>query len=111
MKLDYSQRLNLHALMGGQRGSVDDVRFFWKLQDRIALSEEEKKEVNFRFENVSGNQVAMWDVTPIAFRTKEFEFSNDEIERIRKMINEWQPGFSASDRMWLESLIQQVFTA
>jgi len=44
--LDDTQRLNLHALMGAQRCSVDDVRFWWKLQDRIDLSDKELEAIH-----------------------------------------------------------------
>jgi len=105
LHLDHTQRLNLHFLMGSQRGSVDDVRFWWRLQDRIELSEEEKREVNFRTVKVGELDQPMWDLRPELVR--QFEFSTDELNRIEKLLKEWPQGFSANDRRWLEPLLKQ----
>jgi hypothetical protein len=94
--------------MGAQRGSVDDVRAYWKLQDRIDLSEAERKAINFRIQEVNGMQQALWDGDPKA-KPKEFEFAPDEFDRIKKMVREWQPGFlTTADRRWLEPLLGQL---
>jgi len=105
--LDNTQRLNLHALMGAQRGSVDDVRLFWRLQDRIDLSDEEKQAINFRIVEVNGMQQATWEQRPVP--PAEYEFTGDEFARLVKMVKEWQPGFvTTSDRRWLEPLLEQL---
>jgi hypothetical protein len=110
LTLDHTQRLNLHALMGAQRGTVDQVRLFWKLQDRIQLSDPEKQAANFRLQDVNGMQQAVWDLVPANGNLPpvDYEFSDDEIARIRRVFKEWPPGFVASDRRWLEPLLAQL---
>lgn len=107
LRLDQTQRLNLHALMGAQRGSVDDVRLWWRLQDMIWLSEEELKEINYRIVVAGEVEQPRWDLNKhIAVR--DYELTNDEFKRIEKILKEWQPGFVASgDRRWLEPLLAQ----
>jgi hypothetical protein len=106
LTLDYTQRLNLHALIGAQRGSVDDVRLYWKLQDKIELSDEEREKINFRVIDVNGQQQAAWDLVPNA--PVEYEFTAEELSRLSRVIKEWQAGFVAADRRWLEPLLAQL---
>ena len=40
IQLDHIQRLNLHALLGAQRGDVATIRTFWALQDKLVLTTE-----------------------------------------------------------------------
>lgn len=106
--LDHTQRLNLHALMGAQRATLDDLRLLWKLQDRIELSAQEKTSINYRIQQVNGMQQVMWD-TSKALPPAEYEFSDPEFARIQKMMREWQPGFLiGADRQWLEPLMAQL---
>ena|SRR5215471_5091635 len=106
--LDHTQRLNLHALMGAQRCSVDDVRFWWRLQDRIDLSREERTAINFRVQEFNGQQQATWDPDG-SLPPKEYEFTSDEFTRVAKVVKEWQPGFMTTfDRRWLEPLLVQL---
>jgi hypothetical protein len=104
--LDYTQRLNLHALMGQQRAALDDVRTFWRLQDYIGLNEEERKAINYRVEQVGDMQVPRWDIRA-ELSGREFEFTTDEAAKLYKILKEWQAGFVVNDRFWLESLIRQ----
>ena len=108
LSLDHVQRLNLHVLMGMQRASVDEIRVWWRLQDRIELTAEEKKQINYRMERIGQSPVEQptWDLTKrIAHR--DFDFSTDEYDRIQRILKEWQQGFSANDRPWLEPLLEQ----
>ena len=108
LTLDHTMRLNLHALMGAQRGSVDEIRVWWRLQDQIDLTEEEKKEINYRVGTVGEMQAPMWDVNK-SIKARSFEFSDEDYGKIAKVVKEWQPGFLASnDRRWLEPLLAQL---
>src|SRR5215831_19399510 len=108
LSLDHTQRLNLHALMGAQRASVDEVRMWWKLQDRIDLSDEERKQINYRIETLGGMQQPTWDVNK-TLEPREYEFTQDEHQKLEKIIKEWQNGFfAAADRRWLEPLLVQL---
>lgn len=108
LTLDESQRLNLHTILGGQRGTVDDIRLCWRIQDRIALSEEDKQRIAFTVTQSNGNQMASWDVRMM--HANEYDFPPEESARIARAMKEWQPGFGAYDRTWLEPLLAQLDT-
>jgi len=108
--LDSTQRLNLHALMGAQRCSVDEVRIYWKLQDKIDLSDAEKTAIDYKLIGPEGQQQPTWKMNGEA--PKEYEFSKEEFDRIKKVMKEWQQGFMTSpDRRWLEPLLDQFESA
>lgn|SRR5262249_22600851 len=108
LSLDYTQRLNLHALMGAQRVNVDDLRLFWRLQDMIQLTPEEKQAINYRTIQQNGRVEVQWDVIPEG-PFKDYEFAPDEFQRLGKMVREWQPGFLiGADRQWMEPLMAQL---
>ena len=108
LTLDHSQRLNLHALIGAQRASVDEMRLFWKVQDRIDLNDAERDKIGYREEQVNGMQQIVWDVYK-QLPPQEFEFSSDEFKKISKTVKDWQPGYLIkADRRWLEPLLEQL---
>jgi hypothetical protein len=108
LMLDHTQRLNLHALMGQQRANVDEVRIWWRLQDQIDLTAEEKEQINYRIGKIGEMEQPMWDVGK-SLKPRAFEFSEDESKRIERIVKEWQPGFLiAGDRRWLEPLLTQL---
>jgi hypothetical protein len=107
LSLDHTQRLNLHALMGAQRASVDEVRLWWRLQDMIDLSAEEKVKIGYRLERVGEMMQPVWDPVKI-LPVREYELTADEFAKVERIIREWQPGFvAAADRRWLEPLLAQ----
>ena len=108
LSLDYTQRLNLHALIGAQRGSVDELRMWWRLQDRIELSTEEKEAVGFKVIEQNGQSLVQWDAQKTV-PVKEYEFKDDEFQRLGKAVKEWPSGFlTGLDRKWIEPLLQQL---
>lgn len=108
LSLDHTQRLNLHALIGAQRASVDETRLWWKVQDRIDLSDDEKQRIGYRTQLINGMQQVGWDVDK-QLPAKDYEFSADEFTKLNKAIKEWQPGFLIqADRLWLEPLLAQL---
>jgi hypothetical protein len=107
LMLDHQQRLNLHGLMGAQRVSLDEMRMFWKMQDRIDLSDEEKIAVGYRTELLNGQERVIWDVTK-KLEAKGYEFSDAEITRIRKVVEEWPYFMTSTDRAWVEPLLAQL---
>ena len=107
LKLDYTQRLNLHALIGAQRCSVDELRVAWRLQDEIDLTEAEKKKINYRMITVGGQQQPNWEL--VRDEPVEYTFSEEDYARIKKLVMEWQPGFlTTADRLWLQPLLEQL---
>jgi hypothetical protein len=112
LSLNHAQRINLHALLGAQRGpTLDDTRAFWRLQDMIDLTAEEKKLIDYKVVPLQGAGVSapQWDMVKSGQVTpRSFEFTSDQATRIERAIKEWQPGFFASmDRAWLEPLLAQ----
>jgi hypothetical protein len=108
LTLDYTQRLNLHALMGAQRVNVDELRLYWRLQDMIELTAKEKLLINYRTFQQNGQQQVQWDMGRDVL-PQDYEFAPDEIQRIARMVREWQPGFlPGADRQWIEPLLTQL---
>jgi hypothetical protein len=107
--LDHTQRLNLHALMGAQRASLDELRMLWRLQDRIDLTEKEKAAISYKVVPLAGGgQQASWDLTK-SLAPEPYEFNEQETARIMKVLKEWQPGYLiGADRNWLEPLLIQI---
>lgn len=103
--LDHTQRLNVHAVLGAQRGSVDEIRAIWKLQDRIDLSAKEREAINYRSVPVNGMQQTFWDITNDP--PKEFELTTDEFARINAAVKSFGMA-SGNDRRWLEPLLSQL---
>ena len=54
IQLNHVQRLNLHALLGAQRGDVATIRALWALQDMLALTPEEEQAIELKREFVAG---------------------------------------------------------
>ena len=106
LKLDYTQRLNLHALIGAQRCNVDELRTCWRLQDEIDLTDAEKKKINYRMVRVGDQATPVWDL--VDNEPVEYNFSDDDFARLKKLVKEWQPGFlTTADRQWLSPLLDQ----
>jgi len=106
--LDHTQRLNLHALIGAQRATVDDMRMYWRVQDTIDLSNEEREIIGYQVREQNGQRQIAWESTR-GLAPKEFEFTSDEIQKLHNMIRTWQSGYMiGADRIWLEPLLGQL---
>lgn len=46
LMLDYTQRLNLHALVSASRADVGLIRAIWAIQGRFAHRPDEKRQFN-----------------------------------------------------------------
>src|SRR5450759_438185 len=88
LTLDHTQRLNLHALLGAQRADVGSIRAIWAVQDRIALDAEEERTIEMKHEFVNGQERTIWNPS-ISIPTKDFEFSDAEVARIKAAIETW----------------------
>ena len=104
LMLDHTQRLNLHALLGAQRADVGSIRAIWAIQDRLALDEAEEKAVGLKREIVAGQERVVWNPA-LSLPTREFEFSDTEIARIKAAIESWPTYGADADRRWLEPLL------
>jgi hypothetical protein len=105
--LDHQQRLNLIVLMGAQKGTLAEIRQLWRMQDRLELGDEEKRSINLRtVYQPNGGEATVWDVDKKLSSTG-FDFTQAELDRLRKVIEEW-PLFSGADRVWVESLLEQL---
>jgi hypothetical protein len=109
LKLDHTQRLNLHALLGAQRADVGSIRAIWAIQDRIALDADEERAVELKREIVAGQERVVWNPA-LSVAAKDFEFTAAEAARISASVESW-PGFGANaDRRWLEPLLRALST-
>jgi len=108
LTLDHTQRLNLHALLGAQRADVGSIRAIWAIQDRIALDSGEEKTIELKREMVAGAERVVWNPAA-SIPKKEFEFSDPEAARIRVAIQTWDSYGAATDRRWLQPLVEALF--
>ena len=104
LRLDHAQRLNLHALLGAQRADVATIRVLWKIQDKIALDGKEEKAIELKREFVAGQERTLWNPA-LSLPPKEFEFADAEVARIKAAIETWDHYGVATDRRWLEPLL------
>ncbi len=110
LKLDHTQRLNLHALLGAQRADVGSIRAIWAVQDKLVLDAEEEKAVELKREFAGGQERVIWNPA-LSIQPKEFEFTDAEVGRIKAAIETWGNYGAAADRRWLEPLIEALFSA
>jgi hypothetical protein len=109
IQLDHVQRLNLHALLGAQRGDVATIRVLWALQDKLALTPEEETAVELKRECVAGQERVAWNPTRTV-PVKEFAFAESEIARLRAAVGTWHSYGAAADRRWLQPIVEALFS-
>jgi hypothetical protein len=107
IQLDHIQRLNLHALLGAQRGDVATIRALWALQDKLALDADEETAIDLKREIVNGQERVAWN--PLrSLPLKDLEFIDAETARIRVALETWPAYGVAADRRWLEPLLHAI---
>jgi hypothetical protein len=104
IQLDHIQRLNLHALLGAQRGDVATIRALWAVQDRLGLTQEEEKIIELKREFVAGQERVVWNPA-LSIPAEEFDFTEAELARIRAVLESWANYGVKADRRWLEPLL------
>ena len=104
--LDHQQRLNLIALMGMQKGTVAEIRKFWKLQDTLELTEKEKLDIEYETVLNDGMEMARWNTTK-QVGSKSYDISENDIAIIKRVVESF-PDFQARDRRWIEPLLMQL---
>lgn len=107
LSLDHQQRLNLIALMGTQRGTVAEMRMLWNLQDKLDLDKEEKAAIEYRVATQNGIEQPSWN-PELSLPAREFEVSEAEAARMRRVIEEWPHFLTAVDRKWILPLLDQL---
>ena len=110
IQLDHVQRLNLHALLGAQRGDLATIRALWALQDKLALTPEEETAIELKREFVAGHERVAWNPA-LTIPARELEFTEPEAARIRAAVEAWNSYGAAADRRWLEPLLAAVLLA
>ncbi|MBI4905712.1 MAG: hypothetical protein HY820_18915 [Acidobacteria bacterium] len=105
IQVDHVQRLNLHALLGAQRGDVATVRTIWALQDKLALTPEEEKAIELNREFIAGQERVLWNPT-LTVPARELELTDVEIARVGAVLDSWATYGVAADRRWLEPLLR-----
>jgi hypothetical protein len=107
LSLDHQQRLNLIALMGAQRATVAEMRMLWAIQDRLALNDQEKEAIQYRIALDQGIEIPSWN-RELRLEPKEFEISDIEGQRLRRVIEEWPHFLTAADRLWISPLLDSL---
>ncbi len=69
------------TLLGGRRADEGSIRAISAIQNRIALDADEEKAVEVRREMIAG-QERVWTLARL-LATKEFEFTDPEVARIK----------------------------
>lgn len=110
LTLDHTQRLNLHAILGAQRGDVATIRAYWALQDRLALTPEEERAIELKREFVGGHDRVVWNPVQ-SLPPREFAVTDTELSRIRAALETWGNYGVKTDRNWLEPLLETVGAA
>jgi len=105
LKLDYLQRISLRNVIGSQNATVDDMRAWWGLQDKLILTEKEAEDIGFKMDYLTGAQV--WDPLAKVPEAKDMEFTAGQVERLKRMLKECR--LQPSNRGWLEPLLNQLF--
>ena len=82
LTLDHIQRLNLHALLGAQRGDVSTIRAIWHIQDKLALNAEEERVMELKREVISGQERVVWNPASV-LPLKQCDFDEGEVCRLR----------------------------
>ena len=104
IQLDHIQRLNLHALLGAQRGDLATIRALWALQDSLSLTTGEEEAIELKREFAAGQERIVWNPAVI-LPPKEFEFTEGSIARIKSALESWDGYGVGADRKWLEPLL------
>ena len=107
IQLDHFQRLNLHAILGAQRGDVATIRALWAIQDKLALTFEEEAAIEFKRECMGGQERVLWNPS-LSIPAKAFGFTEAETARMREAVEAWSGYAVATDRRWLEPLLQAI---
>jgi hypothetical protein len=107
LSLDHQQRLNLIALMGTVRGNVAEVRMLSKLCERLELDDKEKEAIGYRTATQNGVEMPSWN-WDLSLPEREFEVTDAEAHKLRKIIDEWPHFLTATDRKWLFPLLDQL---
>jgi hypothetical protein len=108
LKLDHTQRLNLHALLGAQRADVGSIRAIWTIQDRVALDADEEKAIELKRELVAGQEHVVWNPECLLPAT-DYEFTDAEVARIKAALQMWDSYSVNADRRWLRPVIDALF--
>jgi hypothetical protein len=82
----------------------------WAIQDRFALNAGEEKAIELKREIVVGQERVAWNPA-LTLPTKEFEFSDHEIARIKAAMQTCDSYGAAADRNWLQPLLDLLFSA
>lgn len=107
LQLNVLQRLNVWLLIGRLPFSGQETRRRWSLQDRIALDDSAKAEIEYReWTTPEGVGQIAWNAGKPG-TVQNFEVTDFEIGTIRKSLDAL-PETAANVRLWLEPLWNQL---
>jgi len=102
IKLDGEQRLRIIFVFGQQQGNVSQIRLWGRVVDKIDLNDEEKSLMSIK----NDGKTIQWDQSKI-ISLKEFNLEEEEYNILKETLSSF-PGFSSSDRRWLEPVMIEL---
>jgi hypothetical protein len=106
INLDYTQRINLHGMLGAQAPpNVAGLRAIWKLQDKISLTSEEEKSIGLTRRAVNGQEIMEWRPTYTS-GAAPYEFTDSEAALLKGMLEARPP--NPATRVWLEPILDAL---
>jgi hypothetical protein len=94
-------------LLDAQRGDVATIRALWTIQDRLALSPEEGQAIELKRDFANGPKRVTCNPA-LSLPTKAFDFTEAETARILMALETWPEYGVATDRRWLEPLLNAL---
>jgi hypothetical protein len=97
-----TQRLQCEAILGQQQGNVSQIRTMLEILKKTALSEDERKALDIKFENGS----MLWKEDPAEVPV-EIALDDAEAAKLKEVLTTW-PSIRTFDMRWLDPLLEQL---
>ena len=89
---------------------LDLFERFGQCKIKLALNADEEKAIELKRDLVNGQERTVWN-SSLSVPSKEFDFSDAEVARMKAAIETWDQYGAAADRRWLEPVINEIFVA
>lgn len=106
LNLGHVARLNLHSLLGQVPAKVGEIRLFWAIQEKLALTEKENKAVGYHEEvgpPPEKQRIARWN-SDQTIEEVQIDLSDEEVDILSRVLDVAQFP-SQGNRVWLEPLL------
>src|SRR3990172_1567473 len=106
VEVDFTQRLQLINLLGGQEGRVADIRLLSKIIDKLDFTPEER-DLSALTTDPRGIMTWRLPADQPAFGVKVVDLEDAEAERVKTVLEAW-PRFRPSDQKWLDPIFESL---